>query len=88
MVTVQQIKKVPRDRWAITSVQDIMTPASKLKVAYANQDLLNVLQEMNGENADYIPVTEAGNVVGIINREDIGRFLRARADLGIRSASR
>jgi len=88
MVTMQQIKKVPRTRWAITSVQDIMTPASKLKVAYADQDVLSVLQEMNGENANHIPVIEAGKVIGIINREDIARLLRTRADFGIRSTPR
>jgi len=37
MVNLQQIKKVTRARWATTSVQDIMTPASKLKVAYADK---------------------------------------------------
>jgi Zn-dependent protease/CBS domain-containing protein len=88
MVTLQQIKKVPRTSWAITSVQDIMTPASKLKVAYADQDILSVLQEMNGESANHIPVMETGKVIGIINREDIARFLRTRADFGTRSTPR
>jgi len=88
MVTLQQIKKVPRTRWAITSVQDIMTPASKLKVAYADQDILSVLQEMNGESANHISVMEAGKIIGIINREDIARFLRTRADFGISSKPR
>ena len=85
MVTLQQIKKVPRDRWAITPVQDIMTPSSKLKVAYADHDILSVLQEMNGENANHIPVMEAGKVIGVINRENIARFLRTRADFGTSS---
>jgi len=83
-VTIQQIKKVPRSRWPTTIVQDIMTPASKLKVAYADQDILSVLQEMNGENANHIPVMEAGKVIGVINREDIARLLRTRAEFGTR----
>ena len=87
MVTLQKIKKVPRTRWAITSVQDIMTPASKLNVAYADQDILSVLQEMIGESTNHIPVMEAREVIGIINREDIARFLRTRADFGIRSTT-
>jgi Zn-dependent protease/CBS domain-containing protein len=82
MVTLQQIKKVARSRWAITPVQDIMIPASKLKVAHADQDLLGVLQEMSGENANHIPVVEAGKVIGIINREDIARLLRTRTEFG------
>ena len=88
MVTLQQIKKVPRSRWAIITVQDIMTPASKLKVAYVDQDILNVLQDMNGQSANHIPVMEAGKVIGIINREDIARFLRTRADFGTSSTPR
>jgi Zn-dependent protease len=86
MVTLQQIKKVPRDQWPVTTVQDIMTPASKLKVAYADQDILSVLQDMNGESANHIPVMEAGKVIGVINREDIARLLRTRAEFGISSA--
>jgi CBS domain-containing protein len=88
LVTLEQIKKVPRHRWAVTSVQDIMTPASKLKVAYADQDLLTVVQEMTGENANYMPVMEGGQVVGIIKRDDVGRFLRTRAELGKSPAAR
>jgi len=88
MVTLQQIKKIPRSRWAITSVQDIMTLASKLKVAYADQDILNVLQEMSSENTNHIPVMEAGKVIGVINREDIARFLRTRAEFGTSSTPR
>jgi CBS domain-containing protein len=41
---------------------------------------LGVLQEMNGETANHVPVIEAGKVIGIINREDIARFLRTRAE--------
>jgi CBS domain-containing protein len=85
MVTLQQIKRVPRTRWATATVQDVMTPANKLKVAYADQDLLGVLQEMNGETANHVPVIEAGKVIGIINREDIARFLRTRAEFGTSS---
>ena len=88
MVTLQRIKKIPRTRWATTTAQNIMTPASKLKVAHADQDLLGVLQEMNGESANHIPVTEAGQVIGIINREDVARFLRTRAEFGTGPKSR
>jgi Zn-dependent protease/CBS domain-containing protein len=88
MVTLQQIKKVPRSRWSTTTVQDIMTPASKLKTAYADQDILSVLQEMNGENANHIPVMEAVKVIGVINREDIARFLRTRAEFETSSTPR
>jgi Zn-dependent protease/CBS domain-containing protein len=84
MVTLQQIKKIPRARWASASVQDIMTPASKLKTAHVDQDVLSVLQEMEAESIKYLPVIEAEKVVGVINREELIRFLRTRADLGVK----
>jgi len=87
MVTLQQIKKTPRNRWAIVSAQDIMTLASKLKTVHVDQDVLSVLQEMDGENINHIPVIEAGKVVQVIKREELIRFLRTRADLGIRPMS-
>ena len=86
MVTLRQIKKISRTRWPLTSVQDIMTPAGKLKVAHVDQDILSVLQEMDGESANHLPVTEAGRLVGVINREELIRFLRTRAEFGTRSA--
>ena len=82
MVTLQQIRKVPRTRWATTTVQDIMTPANKLKMAYADQDLLGVLQKMSGESTNHIPVMEAEKVIGMMNREDVARFLRSRTEFG------
>jgi CBS domain-containing protein len=87
MVDLQQIKKIPRTRRAITSAQDILTLASKLKTVHVDQDVLSLLQEMDGENINHIPVIEAGKVVGVINREELIRFLRTRADLVIRPTS-
>lgn len=86
MVTLQHIKKIPRARWPVTSVKDIMTQAGKLKVAHADQDVLSVLQDMEGESANHIPVTEGGSVVGVIDREELIRFLRTRTAFGVRQA--
>lgn len=79
IVTLHDIKKVPQTRWDATTVRDIMTPANKLKTAHPNQDILSLLQQMEG--VDHIPVVERGKVIGIVNREDLNRFLRIRTTL-------
>jgi len=79
MITLCDLKKIPRTRWDTTTVQDIMTPVNKLKIAYLNQDILSLLQEIG--KTDHIPVVEEGKVIGIVNREDLNRFLRTRVDL-------
>ena len=84
MITLRQIKKVPKAKWDITTVQDVMTPASKLKAAYPDQDVLTLLEKMDERKTNYIPVIEAGKIIGIVNREDLARFVRTRADLGMK----
>ncbi len=86
MVTLTQIKKVPRASWASTSVQEIMIPASELRVARAEQDVFSVLQGMDGVTASHVPVVEGEEVIGSINRDDAFRLLRTRVDLGSSSA--
>jgi CBS domain-containing protein len=79
MITLYDLKKIPRIRWDTTTVQDIMTPVNKLKTVHPDQDILSLLQEMG--KTDHIPVVEEGKVIGILNREDLNRFLRTRVDL-------
>jgi len=80
MVTLHDLKKIPQNRWDTTTVQDIMTPVNKLKIAYPNQDVLSLLQQMEG--TDHIPVAEEGKIIGMVNREDLNRFLRIQTALG------
>ncbi|GAI16833.1 unnamed protein product, partial [marine sediment metagenome] len=79
MITLCDLKKIPPPHWDTTTVRDIMTPVNKLKTAHLNQDILSLLQEMG--KTDHIPVVEEGKVIGIVNREDLNRFLRTRVDL-------
>jgi len=79
LITLSAVKKIPQTRWDITTVQEAMTPINKLKTAHPDQDILSLLPEMG--KTDHMPVTEEGKVIGILNREDLNRFLRTRADL-------
>lgn len=84
MVTLQQIKKVPRDRWAVTSARDVMLPVDKLKVVQADQEVSSILPEMSARNAEHMAVAEGGRIVGVIDRDKLVRFLRIRADFGMK----
>jgi len=84
MITLHQIKKVPKAKWNITTVEDVMTPASKLKVSYPDQDVLSLLTKMDEANMNHMPVIEARKIIGIINRRDLSHFLHTRANLGMK----
>jgi Zn-dependent protease/predicted transcriptional regulator len=87
MVTAQQMRKVRRADWAQISVRDVMTPAARLKTVDADLDILSVLQEMDAQKTDQIAVTESGKPFGVVNRDNLIRFLRTRAAFGTRSGS-
>ncbi|MCK4354720.1 MAG: site-2 protease family protein, partial [Dehalococcoidia bacterium] len=54
IVTLRDLKRIPRPRWDTTTVQNIMTPASKLKIAYPDHDILSLLQRMEGADHEAV----------------------------------
>lgn len=88
ILTLQNIKSVPQAKWGTTRVEQIMVPASRLKVASPEQDGLSVAEEMDKSEINQIPVASKGRLIGLVTRDNLMRFLRTRAELGIKGTSR
>jgi len=82
-VAMSNIKKIPRKRWSSVTVGEVMTLASKLGLAYAEQSSASVLEQMDEAGVDYMPVLDGDEVIGIIARDSLVRFGRTRSELGI-----
>ena len=87
ILTLQNIKPVPQSKWDMTQVEKIMVPADRLKVASPEQDALSIVEQMDENEINLIPVVSEGRVIGLITRDNLLRFLRTRAELGIESIS-
>ncbi len=83
ILTVRNIKSVPRKRWDGTPIGKIMTPSNEINSANPLQSGANVLQKMDQLRVDDMPVLEDGNVIGIIVRETLVRLGKVRADFGV-----
>ncbi|MCL0094462.1 site-2 protease family protein [Dehalococcoidales bacterium] len=83
ILTLHNIKSVSQQNWEVTQVKEIMTPLNQLKVAHPNQDALSVLEEMDENDINQMPVVSEGKVIGLIARDNLIRFLRTRAELGV-----
>ncbi len=83
MVTLHDVKEVPKDRWENTQVRDIMMSLDKVKRVQASDDAWSVLQLMDSEDVNQVPVMDGDQVVGLISRENVIRFIRMRSELGI-----
>jgi len=82
VVSVPNIKKVPRKRWRSTTVAEIMTPASELRTARAEQPAASLLEQMDEWQIGYMPVLEQGKVIGIVVRDGLRRLVKSRAEFG------
>jgi len=83
LVTLHQIKQVPRDNWYSTSLGDIMTPVNELHWVYPETDITEVLDTMNAEDVSQIPVIQDGKLQGIIGRNHLLQVVQNRIDMGI-----
>ncbi len=84
IVTLNNIKSVPQEDWDMTRVSGIMTPLEQLKVAYPEQDVMSLFEQMNTSDINQVPVLSEGKVLGVVTRDSLLRLLRARTELRLR----
>jgi CBS domain-containing protein len=88
LVTLHHIKATPQERWAQVSVEEAMTPVSQVRVVTPDQPLTEVLQLLESQDINQVPVAKYGSLLGMITRERLLRVLSAHVELGDRGAGR
>jgi Zn-dependent protease len=83
LITMHNIKRVPRDRRDKVTVGQIMTPVDALFRARPEEDLFSLLQKMDGAQVNQVPVMDNGHLLGIITRENLLHYIRQRSELGL-----
>jgi CBS domain-containing protein len=82
LVTLHSARSVPREEWANTSIQPVMMPFERIHAASPEEPALGVLQRMQSEDINQMPVISEGRIVGMIARDTILRLLQTRLQLG------
>ncbi len=83
LLTLHEIKAIPKDRWAVVTVGEVMMPADKVTAVDPKTDLLAALEKMDDANVAQMPVVEAGELLGMIGREQVLHYVRVRSELGL-----
>lgn len=83
LITVHEIKAVARDRWAGTSLSDIMRPIAQVRTIQPDVLAIDALTLMGREDVNQLPVMFEGKYKGIVGRRHILQLLKARAELRI-----
>jgi len=81
IVSMSNIKRVPKKRWDSTTIAEIMLPVSKLRTTRLEQPAARLLEHMNEWHLDHIPVLAKGRVAGIVVRDNLRRLVKTRTEL-------
>jgi Zn-dependent protease/CBS domain-containing protein len=82
IVTLTDLHKLPADRWGEANVGQLMTRAPLITVG-PNADLQSALRQMDEHDLNQLPVVEDGQVIGLLTRANVIRYLRLRDELGV-----
>jgi len=83
LMTIQNVRAVPRERWAAETVKEAMTPFDKLKWVRPDEELSSVFRTIMENDINQVPVVENGKIAGMVTRENLLNFINIRSGLGI-----
>jgi Zn-dependent protease/predicted transcriptional regulator len=80
-ISMNDIKAVPRDRWAATAVSSIMQPCSTATAISPDTDAMELLSTMNRTQNSRFLVMEGDRLVGVVTLKDMLKFLSLKLEL-------
>ena len=81
LITLSDLKAHPRDEWSTTSVYRAMTPYERLRTVSMRDDLPEVLTQLAAGDVNQVPLIEGRELLGIIHRSDVLRYIQAREEI-------
>lgn len=81
MITLHNVRHIPREDWANTSIQAAMLPKTQIQWVRANEPALEILTRMQQTDVNQMPVLSDGQVVGMVSREAMLRVIQTRLQL-------
>ncbi|HYM69202.1 MAG TPA: CBS domain-containing protein, partial [bacterium] len=82
LLTLDEIKAIPRAAWPTTRVRNVMTPRDRVPTVTPDTDLAVAVDALGAGTADVLPVVDSDSFVGAVSRHRVVAFLQAQAALG------
>jgi Zn-dependent protease len=80
-VSLSDIKTIPRERWASTTVSSVMQPCTPATAISPDADAMDVLSTMHRTQNSRLLVTEGDRLVGVLTLKDMLEFLSLKLEL-------
>ncbi len=81
LVTIDDLRKVSPETRKLTLVRDVMTPSKKMIVIAPEEEAAEAFQRLQSEDIRQLPVVKHNEIVGLLRRKDIVRWLRFQSHL-------
>ncbi len=83
MVSLRDVTQLPRPEWGQVTAEQAMVPWDRLVRVSPDTELITALRIMDDANVAQVPVLEGNQLLGVLSREQILHYIRARAELGM-----
>jgi Zn-dependent protease/predicted transcriptional regulator len=80
IVTTHEVKAIDKELWPEVTVERVMRPFETMSWVGPNTDLKKVLELMDSDDINQVPVLDEGHLEGIIRREHLIRFIKTRVE--------
>jgi CBS domain-containing protein len=81
IITMKQVKEVPRNQWTEKTVREVMMPIQEEMMLDPDGEAVDALQKMIRTGEGLLPVVKDGKAIGMITRKDILTLLEIKTDL-------
>jgi Zn-dependent protease/predicted transcriptional regulator len=81
IVTLEDVRTVPRGEWDTTNVRQIMTPSDRLVTVMPAEDGASALDKLAQDDFRQLPVVNGSGLVGLLRRRDIVKWLQMHGEL-------
>ena len=83
LLTIHNIREVPKLDWPFTHVSEVLTPLDQLRMVDPETPLWDALREMTADGVNQLPVMTEGVFSGMVTREDLLTYIRNRSALDL-----
>ena len=80
LMTPAELKAVSRQNWPSTTVAQAMRPFDAMRWVEPDADLKQVVELMEKDEVNQVPVVSGGQLEGLIGRDDLLGFIQTRSE--------
>lgn len=87
IVRIEDVRRVPHDKWDTTPVEQIVEPITQECTISANEDAWTAAGKLMDGCPTKVVVYEDGSIVGTVGQENLSKLLRTRSQLELDEAA-